>query len=178
MHCAGLAKTQANFLIMTKEYIQSPLGLLEIVGNADTIFSINFVDENPESTSYRFMPKEVGRCIEQLDEYFSGNREVFDLNLQERGTEFQRKVWQAISKIPKGKTVSYTQLAKQVGGAEGNVRAVGSACGKNPFLIVVPCHRVLGSGGELTGYAGGIDKKEWLLKFENALNTPKQLSLF
>jgi methylated-DNA-[protein]-cysteine S-methyltransferase len=163
---------------MTKEYFNSPAGLLEISGNADTIFSIKFVSEAETEESYRFMPKEVGRCIDQLNEYFEGKRSQFDLHLEERGTEFQQGVWKRIAEIEKGKTLSYTQLAKGLG-AESGIRAVANACGKNPFLIVVPCHRVIGASGELTGYAGGIDKKEWLLKFENALKaTPKQLSLF
>ena len=161
---------------MTKEYLETPIGKIEISGNEDTIFSITFVDEVADEITSRFLPKEIAKCIDQLQEYFDGARTEFDLNLAERGTEYQRKVWEKIAKILKGQTISYKKLGEQIG--DTSARAIGNATGKNPYLIVIPCHRVMGSSGDLTGYAGGKFRKEWLLKFENALNIPQQLSLF
>lgn len=161
---------------MTKEYLETIIGKIEISGNEDNIFSITFVDETAEEITSRFIPKEIAKCIEQLQEYFNGERTEFELNLGERGTDYQRKVWAEIAKIPKGKTISYKKLGEQIGNT--SPRAIGNATGKNPYLIAVPCHRVMGTSGDLTGYAGGKIRKEWLLKFEYALNVPQQLSLF
>jgi methylated-DNA-[protein]-cysteine S-methyltransferase len=103
----------------------------------------------------------------QLAAYFAGDREEFTLGLVLRGTEFQRTVWNALRAIPFGTTVSYAELARRVGAPEA-VRAVGAAVGRNPLSIIVPCHRVVGSNGKLTGYAGGLDRKRWLLTHEGA----------
>lgn len=102
---------------------------------------------------------------EQLTEYFAGVRQAFDLPLHFRGTEFQRRVWDALLAIPFGTTTTYTEIAQKVG-AEKAVRAVGAAVGRNPISIIVPCHRVLGANGSLTGFAGGLDRKHWLLGHE------------
>lgn len=113
-------------------------------------------------------------AIEELQEYFEGNRTHFTFKIQPKGTDFQQKVWQELINIPYGKTISYLDLAKKLGDVKA-IRAVASANGKNPLWIVVPCHRVIGTDGSLTGYAGGLWRKKWLLEHENPSN---QGSLF
>ena len=105
------------------------------------------------------------KCVKELDEYFAGKRKHFSVRLERRGTDFQKKVWTALEKIPFGKTCSYEDIAIAVGSPKA-VRAVGLANGKNPHWIVVPCHRVIGKNKQLTGYAGGLDRKKWLLEHE------------
>ena len=107
-------------------------------------------------------------CARQLDEFFAGRRRAFDLRLAPRGTEFQRRVWREIARIPFGETISYATLAQRAG-APGAARAAGAATGRNPLSVIVPCHRVLGGRGALTGYAGGLDRKARLLALEGAL---------
>lgn len=104
----------------------------------------------------------------QLEEYFAGKRTTFDLPLAPTGTAFQQRVWKALREVPFGKTASYGDIARRIGNPKG-VRAVGLANGRNPISIVVPCHRVIGSDGSLTGYGGGLDRKQWLLRHEGAL---------
>ena len=106
-------------------------------------------------------------CAEQLADYFAGKRTCFDLPIAPRGTPFQERVWQEIARIPFGETLSYAQLAARAG-APGSARAAGAATGRNPLAIVVPCHRVVGTNGTLTGYAGGLARKETLLDLERA----------
>lgn len=110
----------------------------------------------------------LAECARQLAEYFEGKRQCFDLPLTPDGTEFQRRVWREIARIPFGATLSYAELAARAG-APGAARAAGAATGRNPLSIVVPCHRVVGSSGSLTGYAGGIERKARLLAIEGAL---------
>jgi methylated-DNA-[protein]-cysteine S-methyltransferase len=107
-------------------------------------------------------------CVKQIREYFDGKRKTFDLPLAPEGTDFQQRVWKQIARIPFGKTISYAELAKRAG-AEGSARAAGAATGRNPITLVVPCHRVVGSDGSLTGYAGGLPRKTKLLEIEGAL---------
>lgn len=107
-------------------------------------------------------------CARQLEEYFEGRRDAFDLPLAPEGTQFQCRVWQEIARIPFGETISYSELARRAG-APGSARAAGAATGRNPISIVVPCHRVVGSDGSLTGYAGGLERKTKLLEIEGAL---------
>ncbi len=145
-------------------YLQSPLGTLEITGSHGIIFSVSFLDE--QQTQASKIPASLKESIEQLDEYFSGKRKKFELNLQPNGTTFQRHVWDELLKIPFGKTISYLQLARQLGD-EKSIRAAASANGKNPIGIVIPCHRVIGSNSDLVGYAGGLWRKEWLLDHES-----------
>ncbi|XIE79754.1 methylated-DNA--[protein]-cysteine S-methyltransferase [Streptomyces sp. SBR177] len=108
-------------------------------------------------------------ALEQLDAYFAGRRDGFDLAYEETGTVFQRKVWKALEEIPYGATVSYGDIARRVGSSGAGVRAVGTAIGRNPLLVVRPCHRVIGADGSLRGYAAGLDRKERLLALEGAL---------
>lgn len=122
----------------------------------------------------------TARCASQLERYFLGDLTTFDLPLAPRGTDFQLSVWQALQSIPYGQTCSYREIAVAIG-APRAVRAVGAANGRNPLCLVVPCHRVIGANGKLTGYAGGLDRKRWLLQHERALigedQQPEQLSL-
>ncbi|MFF0747910.1 methylated-DNA--[protein]-cysteine S-methyltransferase [Streptomyces sp. NPDC004267] len=112
-------------------------------------------------------------AVEQLGAYFAGRRDGFDLPYdEESGTEFQRRVWRALDEIPYGTTVSYGEIARRIGSPGAGVRAVGTAIGRNPLLVVRPCHRVIGADGSLRGYAAGLDRKEWLLGLEGALERP------
>jgi methylated-DNA-[protein]-cysteine S-methyltransferase len=143
-------------------YIQSPVGIIEISGSDEGIRSILFLDKGNEQSQ---VPACLQECVNQLNEYFAGKRKQFDLKLDPRGTEFQLKVWEKLKQIPFGKTITYLDLARMTG-SETNTRAVGNANGKNNISIIVPCHRVIGSNGKLTGYAGGLWRKEILLKLE------------
>lgn len=131
---------------------------------------LDVVDGALTSLSYSNQPSkgQIDVAEHQLDEYFSGNRVNFDLTVRPEGTLFQKQVWEEMQKIPFGETVTYAELAKRVGRPEA-WRAVANACGKNPIVIVIPCHRVVGSYGKLGGYSGGLDKKQWLLQHEAAV---------
>ncbi|MDW5289508.1 methylated-DNA--[protein]-cysteine S-methyltransferase [Formosa sp. PL04] len=144
--------------------IKSPLGFTQIEGDTHGISSIKVL--NSEETPSEDIPESLQNCVIQLQEYFEGTRESFSINQNPKGTEFQKKVWQALTEIPSGKTVSYLELSKQLGDVKA-IRAVANANGKNPLWIVVPCHRVIGTDGSLTGYAGGLHRKQWLLNHES-----------
>lgn len=154
-------------------YYKSPIGTIEVKGNSKEIHSIYFIEEDI-STTLEVTSGEIKKCIQQLDEYFLGNRKEFELNLSPNGTEFQGKVWTELLKVPFGKTRSYLEQSKKLGDVKA-IRAVASANGKNPISIIIPCHRIVGSDGSLTGYAGGVWRKKWLLEHENG---NKQQSLF
>jgi methylated-DNA-[protein]-cysteine S-methyltransferase len=147
-------------------YITSPLGTLEIVGNEIEINATNF-KENVENqgTNFDNLPQLMQRCIGQLQAYFEGVLQVFDFPISQKGTDFQQKVWAELLNIPFGKTCSYLALSRKIGD-EKSIRAVGTTNGKNQLAIIVPCHRVIGSNGDLTGYAGGLWRKRWLLEHE------------
>lgn len=152
-------------------FIKTPLGIAKIVGDEVGISEISVLDEGDISKS---VPKELKEAVTQLQDYFEGKRNNFDLKLNPKGTDFQQKVWKELLNIPFGKTTSYLDMAKKLGDPKV-IRAAASANGKNPLWIVVPCHRVIGTDGSLTGYAGGIWRKKWLLEHENPTN---QQSLF
>lgn len=152
--------------------IHTPIGYAKITGDNNGITSISIL--NSEENITKIIPKPLEDCVTQLQEYFEGRREQFNLKLNPQGTEFQKKVWKALQNIPYGNRISYLELSKQLGNAK-TIRAVANANGKNPILIVIPCHRVIGSDGSLTGYAGGLARKQWLLNHENPL---KQQVLF
>jgi len=155
-------------------YVESPIGTIEIKADEQSILSVLFKDTNKVETS--FSENEISRNgKQQLSDYFASERKEFNLPLQLSGTDFQNKVWTELQVIPYGKTISYLQLAKNLGDPKC-IRAAGTANGKNPFAIVVPCHRVIGSNGDLIGYAGGLWRKQWLLEHEG--NLQKQSSLF
>ncbi len=152
--------------------IKSPLGFTKIIGNEEGISSISILNSEEKVTD--IIPEVIEDCVHQLNEYFEGTRTQFELKLNPEGTDFQKQVWGKIQTIPHGKTISYLGLSQQLGDVKA-IRAVANANGKNPLWIVVPCHRVIGSDGGLTGYAGGLHRKQWLLEHE----TPyKQQSLF
>tara|TARA_R110001583_G_scaffold134490_11_gene286215 strand:+ start:934 stop:1407 length:474 start_codon:yes stop_codon:yes gene_type:complete len=152
--------------------IKSPLGYTKIIGGIDGIASVTVLNSEEKVTD--IIPIELEDCVIQLNEYFEGSRKQFDLKLNAEGTDFQKRVWKQLEQIPYGKTISYLELSKQLGDVKA-IRAVANANGKNPLWIVVPCHRVIGSDGSLTGYAGGLHRKKWLLEHESPY---KQQSLF
>lgn len=146
-------------------WMDSPIGGLRIRASAGLVTAIEF---DAEASGRRVEDSLLDRAEEQLVEYFAGERTVFDLPLARDGSEFQQKVWGALADIPYGETASYGQIARRLGYDTTVSRAVGSANGSNPIPIVVPCHRVIGSNGTLTGYAGGVDRKRTLLDLESA----------
>lgn len=147
------------------DYYDSPVGILEICTTENELISVLYVDERKESSERPGILEEV---IKQLDEYFAGSRKDFDIKFKLKGTEFQKTVWNALTDIPYGETVSYKNIATKIGN-EKAVRAVGSANGKNVINIIVPCHRVIGANKSLTGYGGGLHRKSWLLKHEGSI---------
>jgi methylated-DNA-[protein]-cysteine S-methyltransferase len=156
---------------MMKANYHSPVGMITITENNGLIEAISFAEETVQSNDTSHA---IEKCLLQLDEYFAGIRKEFDLPLGQKGTEFQMRVWNALMTIPYGKTTSYLALSKQLGDAKA-IRAVGTANGRNNLAIIVPCHRVIGSDSSLTGYAGGLWRKKWLLehegKYANGLQT-------
>ena len=145
-------------------YIKTPLGTAEITGDVNGVSAITVLDKEKELSTE--IPEYLKRCVSELNEYFDSKRTDFTFTLQPQGTEFQQKVWQELRNIPFGKTISYMDLAKNLGDVKV-IRAAASANGKNPLWIVIPCHRVIGSDGSLTGYAGGLFRKKWLLEHES-----------
>ncbi|HEU4497545.1 MAG TPA: methylated-DNA--[protein]-cysteine S-methyltransferase [Flavobacterium sp.] len=157
---------------MLQAYLKTPLGTASIIAGEDGVRSISVSDseiEIPEKTDPRLI-----EAVSQLQEYFEGKRTGFTFKISPQGTEFQKKVWQSLLEIPYGKTMSYHELSARLGDTKA-IRAVASANARNPLWIVVPCHRVIGSDGSLTGYAGGLWRKKWLLDHENPV---KQQLLF
>lgn len=152
--------------------ITSPVGNLRINTTDEHITEVVFTEEEI------FVPDNLSPVIQdtkkQLEAYFAGSLKQFDLPLAPLGTEFQRKVWHELEHIPYGQTTSYLDMAKKLGD-EKVIRAAAAANGKNPIAIIIPCHRVIGSNGDLIGYAGGLERKQWLLKHEGAI---KQLDIF
>ena len=153
-------------------YYKTPIGTAKIAGDENGISSVSVLDEAIETS--KVIPTCLQDCVKQLDEYFKGKRTDFNLKLNPQGTEFQQKVWNELLNVPYGKTSTYLEQTKKIGDVKA-IRAVASANGKNPIWIIIPCHRIIGSDGSLTGYAGGIWRKKWLLEHENP--SPQQ-SLF
>lgn len=141
----------------------TPLGRLTICAQGGKIVQVSTWREVPESTEEE--TAEIKEAAKQLAEYFTGARQSFDLPLSPQGTEFQQRVWQALCDIPYGETRTYKQVAEAIGNPQAS-RAVGMANNRNPIMIIIPCHRVIGANGALTGYAGGLDMKDTLLKLE------------
>ena len=140
----------------------SIIGDIFISADENFLLSVKFVNHNFIENKEN---KIIRQTIKQLDEYFRGKRKKFELPLNPKGTEFQKKVWLQLMKIPYGKTATYKDIATLIGNSNAS-RAVGNANNKNPIAIIIPCHRVIGSNNKLTGYAGGLDKKEKLLNLE------------
>ncbi len=149
---------------MKTVFINTPLGFTEIQGDENGISKIHVMNEDVEISTK--IPEELKEAVLQLQDYFDGKRTTFTFPLNPSGTDFQKKVWDELLHIPFGKTCSYLDLSKKLGDVKA-IRAVASANGKNPLWIVVPCHRVIGTDGSLTGYAGGLWRKKWLLEHEN-----------
>lgn len=158
--------------------VETPLGRALIEGDENAVTRISITDTAEVATEIPTtsaeIPHELHKAVLQLQEYFAGIRTQFDFKMAPEGTEFQKRVWQELQNIPFGKTLSYLSLARELGDVKA-IRAVAAANGKNPLWIVVPCHRVIGTDGSLTGYAGGLWRKKWLLEHENP---PKQTALF
>jgi methylated-DNA-[protein]-cysteine S-methyltransferase len=153
--------------------VGSPIGPLTLAGNGSTLMHLRMVDQTHEPDRAGWEPAEpdaFADVVTQLDEYFAGTLTEFDVDLKSDGTEFQRRVWAALQTIPYGETRSYGQIAEQIG-SPAAARAVGLANGRNPISIIVPCHRVIGSSGGLTGYGGGIERKRALLELEFNANS-------
>lgn len=142
-------------------FYDSPIGLIKIAANEEAIVALDFVYKRSKENENDVIKK----CKIQLDEYFKGVRKEFDVNVEINGTEFQRMVWEELKRIPYGEVRSYKDIAVAIGN-EKAVRAVGGANNKNKIAIIIPCHRVVGKDGSLTGYAGGLWRKKWLLEHE------------
>jgi methylated-DNA-[protein]-cysteine S-methyltransferase len=145
-------------------YIDTPVGPLEIKGDDRFVNGVNFREQM--GVSDPTPPQVLLDCARQLEEYFAGKRLDFELPISQNGTEFQQTVWSQLCVIPYAITISYQQLANRIGNPK-SIRAVGTTNGRNQIAIIVPCHRVIGSNGSLTGYAGGLWRKKWLLEHEH-----------
>ena len=158
--------------------IDSPIGPLALAGRGQVLTNLRMVDQTYEPNRTDWVPDDRAfpDVVDQLEAYFAGERTDFDLELSLAGSEFQRRVWQALLTIPYGETRSYGEIAEQIG-ASGAARAVGLANGRNPIAIIVPCHRVIGASGSLTGYGGGLERKQSLLELERRRQSVT-LSLF
>jgi methylated-DNA-[protein]-cysteine S-methyltransferase len=155
------------------KWIDSPVGWLRLVATDDGLAAILWANDRPNRVRLNIQEDDTGNPVlveaaRQLHEYFAGRRTAFELKLDFAGTAFQRKVWNALLTIPFGQTRSYGQIAEQIGSPRA-VRAVGAANGRNPISIVAPCHRVIGANGKLTGFAGGLESKAYLLQLEGAM---------
>lgn len=157
---------------METAYVKTPLGIAKIEGDEYGLTALTLFDSDEKRS--HIIPEVLEDAVYQLQEYFEGSRTTFSLTLNPEGTHFQKSVWKALAQISYGHTVSYLELAKTLGNHKA-IRAVASANAHNPLWIVIPCHRVIGSDGSLTGYAGGLYRKKWLLNHESPV---KQQSLF
>lgn len=153
-------------------FYESPVGWIKIETSHEKVTGAHFCETKNIGDDPNDLTLETKK---QLQEYFDKKRKVFDLKIEMTGTNFQKKVWQELLNIPYGKTISYLQLSKYIDNTKA-IRAVGHANGQNPLPIIVPCHRVIGSDGSLTGYGGGLWRKKWLLQHEGSL--PQELNLF
>ncbi len=153
--------------------ISSPLGNIFLSTQDDSISELRFTTEEVSKEPLNSLLTEAKK---QLDEYFSSKRKTFNLPVVLSGTPFQYQVWEAVNKIPFGQTTSYSKLSQEIGNPAA-IRAVGAAIGANPILVIIPCHRIIGTNGQLTGYAGGLDRKERLLELEGRAPLAKQASL-
>ncbi len=148
-----------------KYYLESPIGIIKLSGSESGLESLYFVEKIENNPTKSEIPSHLLETEKQLKEYFAGNRKIFDIKLHIHGTDYQNRVWNELLKINFGATASYLDIAKAMGDKNAT-RAVGNANGKNKISIIIPCHRIIGSSGKLTGYAGGLWRKKWLLKHE------------
>lgn len=159
--------------------VESPIGPLTLAGDGSTLMHLRMTEQSHEPDRSGWTPAGADAfadVVEQLNAYFAGTLTEFDVDLELHGTEFQRKVWAALQAIPYGQTRSYGEIAEQIGSPSAS-RAVGLANGRNPISIIVPCHRVIGAAGSMTGYGGGIDRKKMLIALEKT-QTPAEPTLF
>lgn len=161
--------------IIAKTYYDTPIGTLEISASQTGVRRLCFIDYPTYELNPTHPP--LLQLMEQLDDYFAGKPVLFNSFLDMEGTDFQRRVWRELINIPLGKTETYLSIAKKID-APNAVRAVGQACSRNDLWLLVPCHRVIGSDGKLTGYAGGIKRKRWLIQHEWGMLHGKQAVLF
>ena len=156
--------------------VDSPIGPLTLAGDGSTLTNLRMVEQTyePDRADWLLDDRAFPDAVEQLDAYFAGELQEFDLPLQLSGTEFQRRVWNALRTIPYGETRTYGEIAEQIGSPTA-FRAVGLANGHNPIAVIVPCHRVIGANGSLTGFGGGLERKSALLELER---TTSSLTLF
>ena len=171
MICSNENRTDMTSRCYFYKTMPSPVGLLTLVASEQGLAAVLWENDDPKRVRLSPLHEDSRHPVlleaeRQLTDYFAGRREKFELELDFTGTEFQRQVWQALLTIPFGETRSYAQIAEQIGNP-GAVRAVGAANGKNPISIIAPCHRVIGSNGKLTGFAGGMEAKAFLLKLES-----------
>ncbi len=152
-------------------YYHSPIGWLEVASRDERLISMNFVEERSENLETPVIRK----TLTELEEYFLRGRKAFSAPVNPEGTDFQRKVWAELLTIPYGKTFAYTDVAARLGDLKA-IRAVGTAIGQNPLPVIIPCHRVIGRDGDLTGYGGGLERKKWLLQHEGAMG--EQTAIF
>ena len=151
------------------EYLMhSPIGFLHLKAQEEALVELNFLEKGEPQESSQLRSGIISLAVRQLHEYFDGKRTAFELPLIPEGTDFQKEVWSIVSDIPYGSTSTYSEISKKIGDPK-KVRAVGRANGQNPIPIIIPCHRVVGSNNELTGYSGGIERKKRLLQHEGVL---------
>ena len=152
-----------NNTVLDIHYFDSPLGTIKVRGDVAGVQEVLFEESTLEMENN--VPICLVPCVEQLQQYFAGDRLVFDFKMNPQGTDFQKAVWVLLKELPFGSTISYLKLSRQYGNTKA-VRAIAAAIGKNPILVAIPCHRVIGSDGTLVGYSGVLDKKESLLELE------------
>ncbi|HWA38918.1 MAG TPA: methylated-DNA--[protein]-cysteine S-methyltransferase [Burkholderiales bacterium] len=157
----------------TYDYLETPLGRMLLVSSEKGLCGAHFVGQKYFPKLDPSWKREKSRASRELEEYFSGRRKKFDLPLAAEGTPFQRAVWREIAKVPFGETITYAELARRAG-FPGSARAAGAATGRNPIGVIVPCHRIVGTNGSLTGYAGGLDRKKALLALEGLAPSPSR----
>ena len=161
---------------LTYDLVHSPIGRLILASDGTALVGVWMANASPTDANWsrhKGDDEVLAQTREELAEYFDGRRRTFDIALAPNGTAFQRSVWSALTQIPFGTTISYADLARRVG-KEAAVRAVGAANGRNPIPVIVPCHRVIGSDGSLTGFGGGLPRKKWLLQHEKALPSSQE----
>jgi methylated-DNA-[protein]-cysteine S-methyltransferase len=152
---------------MAKVYFDSPIGIFEVVADNDAVISVDIVEKaGMQATEGENGSENAFECARQLKEYLSGKRKKFSVHLRPSGTPFQQKIWSVLNDIPFGSTLSYGGVAMKAGNPRGS-RATGQAVGRNPILIITPCHRVIASDGGIGGFSGGLWRKEWLLAHES-----------
>lgn len=150
---------------MDEVFIQTPIGIIAVRGDYEGLAAVSVLDDDTITPS-RNIPDSLTSAVAQLHAYFDGTLQAFRLQLNPKGTDFQKRVWQELMNVPYGKTISYLELSRRIGDVNA-IRAAAAANGQNPLLIVVPCHRIIGRDGSLTGFAAGLWRKKWLLEHES-----------